>query len=68
MRSLFSIGRVDTFTQSGELDTTVFEVRAALDDDWQQELTLEHPEDLISLRDVLDQYIKTNNLNTATES
>lgn len=64
MRATFSISRRDIFTTSGELDTTLYELRAEIDETFSQDIQLEHIDDLVALRDAIDNYLQINNFKT----
>ena len=64
MRAEISIKRCDVYTDVGNFDTSLYEIQANLGNDYIQDLQLEHPEDLICLRDALSEYITRNNLTT----
>lgn len=64
MRARISISRRDVYTPGGSYDTTLYEVQANLDDEYIQDIQLEHAEDLITLRDALTEYIERNNITT----
>lgn len=62
MRAVISINRRDVYTPGGSYDTSLYEVQANLDDEYIQDIQLEHAEDLITLRDALTEYIERNNI------
>lgn len=62
MNAEISVARRDVYTSAGMLDTTLYEVQAAIDGELIQDIQFEHPEDLIALRDILTEYIERNNL------
>ena len=62
MNAEISVARRDVYSPAGLLDTTLYEVQAAIGGELIQDIQFEHPEDLIALRDILTEYIERNNL------
>lgn len=62
MSITISIARRDTYTYAGEYDTSLYEIQ--IDDNGQfvQDIQLETSDDLVRLRNIIDGYIKNNNL------
>lgn len=65
MSAEFSVCRCDVYATDGSFDTTLYEVRAS-NPEFIQDIQLESTDELVALRDALNHYIDTNNLDQPT--
>lgn len=63
MRATVSISRRDIFTTSGELDTTIYEIMAETDVSLSR-IEIENIDDLVTIREAIDNYLQINNFKT----
>ena len=61
-----TVGKINHYTSSGEPDYSEYEIEVSTDLECQGIIRLETVDDLVRLRNVLDNFIKENNLNTTS--